>query len=660
MCGIAGLLCLDRALSFTAIRDVAQMTQSMRQRGPDDEGFLQVSADYKTTSLYGAETSPDAISSDSLGLGLPATSLQSRSETASRLVLGHRRLSIIDLTRTGHQPMCTSDQRYWIVFNGEIYNFPQIREELIANGSRLIGQSDTEILVNSYALWKEHCLDRLNGDFAIAIWDNDLKELFLARDRLGVKPLYYTQINNQLLFGSDIKSIISSGLYTAQPNPEGLYFAMGFGVAPRPITAFKNIYSVKQGHWMRFQVNGSQEEGCYWKIPVGTQDHSMSLTDAANLLESELSAAIDRRLLSDVPLGTFMSGGLDSTTLSAIASKLKPNIKAFTLNFSDNQNRSEEIRSAIATAKLHPIDHVIKNIDISDVLKHIPEMVACYEEPFHNLSPNFIISKLVKDAGIKVILNGLGGDELLAGYWYYNLAILCKQLPRILRHLKDIFAFFPTNITRRLSTVLDLKHPADLHTSLSMCTTDTDLHKLFVPQELKCIDTVSAIRNLYASDLYFEDIIEATSYMDLKNYVSNHHLYRIDEFTMANSIEGRFPFLDHNVVAACFTIPTKHKIRFSQQKIVLKQLAAKHIARSSFSMKKKGFSLPLAEWLQGPLCEIAYNKTERLKERDLINGDSISYWQKEFRSGKLSPTRFWHLAALELWFERFIDGEAAV
>jgi len=657
MCGIAGIFNLQGAETQQA-RALHQMANQMIQRGPDDEGFALIHKDGKINTYRGRDTCMDHLEIPLIP-DYPREPIQNAYEKPSWVALGHRRLSIVDLTPHGHQPLCTHDKRYWIVFNGEIYNYQDIASELNAEGIQLHGHSDTEVLIHAYAQWGEQCLDRFNGDFAFAIWDNKENYLFCARDRIGIKPFYYTIENNQLVFASDIKTIIASGLYTPEVDPEGLYFAMAFGIAPRPMTAFKGVHALEQGHWMRVYFDGRIEMQHYWGIPVGTQDHKMSEADAIEILDTELTQAIRLRLHADVPVGTFMSGGIDSTTISAIASRMHPGIKAFTLGYEHTAPELDEVAQAEATARMNPMEHVIHRVNPDESLSDLDNWIDGYEEPFYSLAANHVISKLVKQNGVTVVLNGLGGDELFAGYDLYKFA---RWWPLISTFSPVIGLLSPVMGKKgeRLADIAAVNSPDQLHTLFFQNTPDMGLHQLFYHPDLVDINTPNRLKRLYADGIVFGDSIEAMSYMDLMNYVGNHHVHRVDQFTMMHSVEGRFPFLDHKLIEAAYRIPSKWKIKGGVQKYVLRQVAKKYIDPSCLSMKKKGFGLPLKQWMQGPLLPLVQAKMDALKERSLIRADTVTKWFEEYQRGHISATRIWHLVALELWFERFIDrsGEA--
>ena len=381
-------------------------------------------------------------------------------DSENSIFLGHRRLSIIDITSGGHQPMSDQSKRYTITYNGELYNYKHIQNRLKALGYHFRTNSDTEVLLNSYIEWGENCVKYFNGDWAFAIWDDVEKSLFCSRDRIGIKPFYYYLNKDFFLFSSDIKSIIASGLYTPEPDGQGLYLAMAFGISTRPITAFKNILALEQSHSMKISRNGSLVKTRYWQIPVGTQDKSMSVCDARDGLRQNLSSAIKRRLISDVGTGTLMSGGIDSTLISTIGKQSNKDIIAFTLGFEDSSDSMDETNQASKVAKIYDIKHFIYKVSENNLKDQITKMVLAYEEPFYSLSPNFLIFEFITQSGVKVILNGLGGDELFAGYKYYHPSIF-KNKNIIKQNLKPVASGQKLN---EICRILDIKHADMLHT----------------------------------------------------------------------------------------------------------------------------------------------------------------------------------------------------
>ncbi len=552
--------------------------------------------------------------------------------------------------------MCTRDGRYWIIFNGEIYNFNELLGLLKRYNIKYYGKSDTEVLLYAYAIWGKKCLEYLNGDFAFAIWDNERRKLFCARDRMGIKPFYYTIQNDQFIFASDIKTIIASGLYLPEPDPEGLYLAMAFGIAPRPLTAFKDIKALKQGTWLEINSSASITTGRYWEIPFGTQEHALSEDAAVELLDYELRKATRLRLIADVPVGTFMSGGIDSTTISAMASCYHPGIKAFTLAYENAVPEMDEVPQAVATARMHPIEHIIHRVNPDDSLCYLRQWIEGYEEPFYGLAANYVISKLVRDNNITVVLNGLGGDELFAGYSYYRFVRLWPLL-KLIRSFAFIRPLFSSSKIGKIFDLGAFYYPDEIHTCLFSQSSDSYLQSLLKGFDFTNDYTISKVKELYVQDKTFTDPVEAMNFMDLKNYIGNHHVHRMDQFTMAHSIEGRVPFLDHHVVAAAFKIPSKYKIKSGMQKYILRRVAQKYVHSSCLDMQKKGFGLPHYKWMQGPLRKTIKDKIALLKQREIINERVVSDVYEKYMREKIKYTKIWHLVALEMWFERFIDQD---
>lgn len=653
MCGIAGIISLNQKSSYHSF-SIKAMTDQMVQRGPDDEGFALFGTD-EVKTYGGADTPPWQPGFETIA-GYPNAHIESAMSTPSMAALGHRRLSIVDLSPRGHQPMCTPDQRYWMVFNGEIYNYREIAQELRNLGVNLSGQSDSEVLLQAFVVWGEACLQKFNGMFAFAIWDNQQKTLFCARDRIGIKPFYYTIVGDNFIFGSDIKTLIASGYYKPELDIQGVYLAMAFGMAPRPKTAFKNVQALEQAHWLRISADGKIEKRRYWSIPIGRQNKSMSEGEAIELLEEQLTASIKRRLVADVPVGTFMSGGVDSTTVSAIAARLHPGIKAFTLGYENLAPEMDEVSQAIATARLHPMEHIIHRVDPVDSLVDLDRWIEGYEEPFHGLAANHVISKIVKENNVKVVLNGLGGDELFAGYGWYSRISTWKML-RAMRPLGKMAAPFMGDRKEKLMSLIDTKTADRLHSVLFSQFSDAHLRQLFNSDpELANLDSAEYVHQAYADGLEFTDDIEAFNYMDLTNYIGNHHVHRSDQFTMMHSIEGRFPFLDHELVEAAFTIPSHLKRNGKINKYVLRKVAEKYIAPECLNMTKKGFGLPLKQWMKGPLANIVENEISDLAKLPFIEASTVDDWYSSYQKGQFNYQKVWHLSALSLWYKRFMGN----
>jgi asparagine synthase (glutamine-hydrolysing) len=652
MCGIAGIVALDgREGRFVGAARL--MSAALRARGPDDEGFLIASHAQRPARVYGG---PDTPAFDGESHFFPRSDIETAGGETGSVFLANRRLSIVDLSPLGHQPMATEDRRYWIVYNGEIYNHRAVRLELERLGERFFSASDTEVLLKGYRRWGEGCLERLRGMFAFCIWDDHEKVLFCARDRIGIKPFYYARAGSLLIFASDISSLLASGLHRAEPSLEGLYHCLSFGVAPRPLTAFAGVRALEQAHWLRIDADGRRHQARYWSLPVGKQRRDISDLDGVELIRQRLETAVERHLVADVPVGTFMSGGIDSTTVSAIAATRHPGIKAFTLAFASDP-RLDELEQARATARMHPMEHAVHNVEDDELVGDINDVAACYEEPFYDLSPNYVVSRLVKDHGLKVILNGLGGDELFAGYPYSRWEGRWRLLGR-LAPLFSASARLPLvgHLAQRLLQVGRAASADRFVLAVRSFFTEREKQFLFRDPAVRDLDTIERIHDLYVgSGQEFSSLQEAISYIDILNYIGNHHVYRIDRFTMRFSIEGRLPFLDHDLVEAAFSLPDRFKLRAGRTKWVLGRVAQRYIHPSCIAAAKRGFDLPTDRWMRGRLARFVQEKLASLCERSLFQPAAVWRVYREWKMRMRSFRGVWELVSVELWLEQFID-----
>ncbi|WP_321470624.1 asparagine synthase (glutamine-hydrolyzing) [Halarcobacter sp.] len=642
MCGIVGIIARKpRKIS----KNIFFANNQMYRRGPDDEGFILFN-DNKIDVCYGIDTPMESFKDKQAYY--PSENIKSTFGNSYNIAFAHRRLSIVDLSSHGHQPMCDESRQYWIIFNGEVYNFKEIRKELKEIGHKFVSNTDTEVVLKSFIQWKEKCLEKFNGDFAFSIYDIKRDEIFLARDRIGIKPLYYAFENETFIFASDIKTLIASKLYTPKINWEGLYHNFSFSMTPRPNTSFENVFSLKQGHYMLLDCKTLKSQIIeYWDIPIGIQNLSMTENEAVELLENELKKSIEYRLLADVDVGTFMSGGIDSTTISAIASEIHPNIKAFTLAFDKSISKYDELEEAKATANMHNMTHIISKLDADVVLNNIDNMVLGYEEPFFHLAANFAISEIVKNHGVKVVLNGLGGDELFAGYGVYQNLRIWKKLVKF----NPLIMLIPDALHPRVKTLKKYSKPKNIYEYYASSYSNyTDIEKNNIFRQ--SYNSLEEIANQYSKkDKSFTDDFELLSYLDIKSYIGNHHVHRTDQFTMHFSLEGRFPFLDHNLIEKAFSIPSKYKLNKGIPKYVLRKVAQKYISPKCLSMQKKGFGLPLEHWINNQLKDLVYQNIESLKKRDIFLNSGIDFILKNGTS-----TQKWQLVMFELWYQKFIES----
>tara|TARA_R110001583_G_scaffold34847_6_gene116635 strand:+ start:5513 stop:7414 length:1902 start_codon:yes stop_codon:yes gene_type:complete len=631
MCGIAGIINLTRTAPNSSA--LFSMTQSMVKRGPDDEGYLLHNEN--STPFSGNDTLIKKHKHISTALN-----------HSFKVGFGFRQLKIIDLSNNSHQPMSDLGQKYWIIFNGEIYNYKEIKNELISLGYRFFSNSDTEVILNSYIEWGEKALDKFNGMFAFSIFDKIKNEVFIARDRMGIKPFYYYHTKDQFIFGSTIKSIIDSKIYTPAINWDGLTQNFRFSIAQRPNTSFQNIIALEAAHYLKINLNTNNiRKHQYWEIPVNTQDFSLTEKQSKNLIEENLIKAVNYRLNADVEVGTFMSGGIDSTTISVLASKTNPSIKTLTLGFTEFEDFNE-IKEASETASLNNLNHKINFTKSSEILTNIDTIVTAYEEPYLGLSANFILAKIASKNNLKVILNGLGGDELFGGYDVYNKLALWNKL----KTYKHLFKLMP-NIHPKIKKAIDISQYNTVGEFYSHYYTnydDKEISKLFRTQIKSTQNTISETYN--PSNINFTDDFEAISFYNLKSYISNHQMRTTDHCSMHFSFEGRFPMLDHNFIEASFKIPTKYKIQNNIQKYILKEVAKEYIAPCCFNMNKKGLSLPLKHWISSDLKDFIYDAILKLKNRNIFNNKEIDQILK-----LNNPNKIWQLVSTELWIDKFIS-----
>lgn len=630
MCGIAGIINFKQSLEVS--KHLMLMTNSMKKRGPDDEGYL----------LF--NSNPNSFSGDDSRLK-NNPNIRGTYNQKYKLGFGFRQLKIIDLSDNSHQPMTDSEENYWIIFNGEIYNFKEIRNELTGLGHHFFSESDTEVALKSYMQWGSDCLQKFNGMFAIAIFDKNKNKVFIARDRIGIKPLYYYKSPEHFIFASTQKSIIDSTFYTPEINWEGLSQNFRFSIAQRPNTCFQNINAIEPGHFLIIDLNTNKiQKTQYWEIPTITQDFTLTEKKSIQLVEESLYNAVKFRLIADVEVGTFMSGGIDSTTISVLASKLNQNIKALTLGFNDYEQYNE-VSQASDTANLNNLNHIIKYAHPNEIIKKIKDIIIAYEEPYHHLSANYILAKMASENKLKVVLSGLGGDELFGGYDVFNKLRLWDTLKKN----KSIINLLP-NIHPKISKAIQLANYKTIDQYYSHYYTtfsDYEIEKLFKTPSFKTENTISNIYN--PNNLNFTDDFEAISFYNLKSYIGNHQMRAVDQSTMNFSIEGRLPLLDHNLIETVFKIPSKYKIKNGVQKYILKEIARKHIAPSCISMKKKGLALPLEHWIKYELKEFTQDAIHDLKSRSIFNSNTIDTILKSNDERKI-----WQLVSTELWIKEFI------
>jgi asparagine synthase (glutamine-hydrolysing) len=632
MCGIAGIVAPDRLHPEERAR-IAGMRDVLAHRGPDEAG----------------------------------------TRVDEQAALAHRRLSIIDLA-SGQQPLANEDETVWIVYNGEIYNHAEIRSELEAAGHRYRTRSDTETIVHAYEQWGDQCVHRLRGMFAFAIWDAPKRRLLLVRDRLGVKPLYWTIANNRLLFGSEIKSILQSGLIEPRANVAALPELLTTRYLSGDETLFRGIHRLMPGHLLVYQ-DGIVKTSQYWDIPIGGRPETQNKTLAALVEEfrARLEESVRLRLMSDVPLGMFLSGGLDSSVVAALMARMidRP-VETFSVAFSDRAFSELEYSRQVARAiGAHAHEVVVSERDFFGAL---PRLIWHEDEPIAHPSsvPLYFVSALARQH-VKVVLTGEGSDELLAGYGKYPRSLLNwhagrfyeAAVPRPLRRSVRRLAIprLPARAQRfaeRSFLAMDRTPEAIFFDAFA--ATRLQVLRPLLSADLRALATVQ--RAYGPSRACFDrpgrsaSILDRVLYADLKTYLVE-LLMKQDQMSMAASIESRVPFLDHTLVEFAAGLPPQSKLRGFATKRILRAAAADLLPRTILERPKMGFPVPFAEWMRGPSIEIARQVLldRRAIRRGLLNGAAVERLLTRHASGQ-EPAggTIWSLLNLELWYRTAIDG----
>lgn len=636
MCGICGIMGFGPAADFDESL-LERMCESLRHRGPDERGAR--------VEDFGARDHP------------------------ARVGIANTRLSIIDLGG-GHQPMPNEDQTVWVVNNGEIYNFAELRDGLLKRGHTFRTRSDTEVLVHLYEEKGEALLHDLRGMFAMAIWDGRRQRLFLARDRLGKKPLCYFHDGDRFVFGSEIKAILQAPGVPRKVDTEALFHYLTYQYVPHPWTMFAGIRKLPPAHFMTVDRAGCRIEE-YWRPPFG-ETSKASAKQLAGELRELLFEATKYRLISDVPLGAFLSGGIDSSIVVGIMSQLsKEPVKTFTISF--EEKRYDEAEYAREIAELYHTDHREFTVR-PDAVEVIPKLVWHYDEPFADSSaiPTYYVSKATAEH-VKVALTGDAGDECFCGYHRYKavkLAAYFDGLPGPVRRIigRGIAPRLPTSIgvrtfRRRLRRFLDATalDPVERYVRWIGIFDDERKAALCSPEFLARFGGRSSVEILAQEyrECPAKDFVGCTSFVDMRRYLPDDLLVKTDIASMANSLEARSPFLDHKVVEFASRVPTDLKLRGMTSKYLLKRAFADMLPRRIRTRSKMGFGVPIADWFRRELRGYLEDAilSPRAIQRGYFRPDYIRQLVREHVEGKWDHGyRLWSLLMLELWHRAFIDS----
>jgi len=638
MCGIAGFWDF-REIALEA--DLLLMIDTLVHRGPDDTG---------------------SFFDPSRGIGL-----------------GHKRLTIIDLSSQARQPMANDSQSIWVTFNGEIYNYLELRRELIGKGHRFKTNSDTEVILKAYEEWGIQCISRFRGMFAFVLWDANHKKLFLVRDRLGVKPLYYYYDDHLLLFASELKALVVHPRFKKNLNPESLGFYFGHGYVPSPLCIYASTYKVRPGCYVEVSVDGSLSEVCYWNLFEFSEATVLQRSEAE--IEEELLAilceAFSYRLVSDVPVGIFLSGGIDSSLVAAILKcEVGRSLQAFTVGF-DDFDKDESLR-ARAVARHLGMDHVEVRCSAQEALDIVPRLSEIYDEPICSASaiPTYLVCKTAREH-VKVVLSGDGGDEFFCGYrryagysafWEAVSIIPVSLRPTLSRLARSV----PTNMLAMFVNLfyhITMAKLGYMVAKLSSALTTTDFLEAFAllrshwtQEQLSYLAP-----DLQRSVLYNgfpkinRDPPTIMMLADAKFYLPDNLLVKVDRASMAVGLEVREPLLDHKLVEYALSLPLSCKYTNRMNKYLLRKILYKYVPRELVDRPKQGFAVPLHKWLSGPLKPLAleYLNSNRIRKEGIFSPAYVQNMVNDFLAGvRITGGQIWSLLVFELWYERWLNNQA--
>jgi asparagine synthase (glutamine-hydrolysing) len=581
--------------------------------------------------------------------------------------LGMRRLAIIDLA-TGRQPISNEDGSIWIVFNGEIYNYRELRELLLARGHKLRTRTDTETIAHLYEDEGERCVERLRGMFAFAIWDRRERRLFLARDRVGKKPLHYALAGGTLVFGSEIKSLLQHPGVKREINLQAISDFLSFGYVPDPSTAFAGVFKLPPGHTLTFK-DGLINTRRYWDFDYsrdpGGREPELREEDYIERLRELIAESVRVRLESEVPLGAFLSGGIDSSVVVAMmARQMGRPVKTFSIGFSDAD--FDELRYARIAARHFGADHH-EFVVTPDVCRLVEEIVWHHDEPFADVSsvPTYVVSKMAREH-VTVALSGDGGDEVFAGYERYVVDRRRRRYERIPAFLRPALlrasqALPQGAYGKRFLRNIALEPAARYVDSVTYFDRDSQLN-LFSEDARRALagyDPARRFERTFAASAA-RSRLERLLYLDSKTYLPGDILVKVDRMSMANSLETRSPLLDHRLIEFAQTIPASLKLRGLETKYILKRAAAGLIPEEIINRPKQGFDVPIRLWFNRELRELLDDtlNDRRLRERGDFNHRAALAILDEHRRGvRDNSRRLWGLLTLELWRRAFIDRQ---
>jgi asparagine synthase (glutamine-hydrolysing) len=629
VCGIVGIVARNASLAPEILE---RATLSLAHRGPDDSGTII---------------------------------LRSASPEQLEVGLGNRRLAILDLSPLGHQPMKDEVTGNWIVFNGEIYNFQDVRRKLEREGIRFGGHSDTEVLLKAYGRWGEHCLTELRGMFAFGIWDARHQRLFLARDPMGIKPLYYFESSQNFVFASEVRTLLGTGFLTRRLNCAGLLNYLSFGSIYDPNTIVDGVNALPPGSYLLWQ-RGKSSIVRYWDVIGGTDDSANAALKNRDGFRDELRALLDEslrlQLVSDVPVGVFLSGGIDSSSLVALLSQYcRPN--TFSLIFREPDYN--EAKYSRLVAKTFSTEHQELSVAQGDVLDAIPSALQAMDQPTIDGINTFFISRQTRAAGIKVALSGLGGDEVFGGYSSFEVVPKMERLASLLH-------FVPSFVRWAMAGAVSVLAPvSEQNRKVAALIRDSKrvMHPYFLSRMLFLPEITDALVNEIPKDASSRaesplrtsldraaelDVLNRVSYLESRNYMLNTLLRDTDVMSMAHGLETRVPLIDHVLARRVLAVPGSWKVGGSTPKPLLVTALQGLLPAEIVNRRKRGFTLPFEHWLKDELRAEVESGILRIglgPLASILEPETAKHIWNGFLEGKISWSRPWALFVLQRWCE---------
>ena len=641
MCGLSGFIDSHRSFNDDAMHAlIKKMTRELIHRGPDDEGYW--------------------------------------CDVSNHMALGFRRLAIIETSQVGHQPMVSQDNQFAMVFNGEIYNYIEIKQQLALEGVLVEANSDSVVLFHALMHWGvEKTLSLVNGMFAIAFWNGHQSKLYLLRDRLGQKPLYYFFDGKKLLFASELKAMIQYPGFDRTLNQEALYAYLKYAYVPEPLAIYKNTYKVNSGEFLVYSADScTVQSHVYWDLRSVCQqkESELSHVELTEQLHEQLKQSVKLRMRADVPFGSFLSGGIDSSLITALMqAESSQQVKTFSIGFNEADFNEAQYAKHVATHL--GTDHHELYVTYDDARAVIPSLADIYDEPFADMSqiPTYVLSKFARTQ-VTMALSGDGGDESFAGYnrhyWVANIWKYLGKNPTLAKKLmSQVIKAVSPRAWDKLSTHINPLLPKKLRYSqvgdklyklipFLECASPIQVYELLISY-FKDPNELLRVMSQYASydALPHLTVVRQMMYQDTKHYLPGDILTKVDRASMAVSLEVRSPFLDYHVVEQAWQLPMAMKMQGSHGKLVLKQLLSRYVPTALFERPKMGFGVPMADWLRGPLRDWAESLLSQasIEKTGVFQPDVVQrYWQEHVSGQYNRQSQLWTILMFQEWSERYL------